>query len=265
MIDLPGKSFFSAVKQLAGHDGNRSWSVRDLFPRRTEREVGNEVLSYFSGVGGDEPPSPRPYIAPIADAGLRPFDAGRAESLLRRHKKTKSAVPGDPMPHLIQGFPAVFAPAVAEIFNEVNVTATWPAAWKREYLTIIPKSPRQSCLSECRNISCTAYLSKVLEGVLLEKLRQELQPDPDQFGGEKGCGAEHMMVEIWDKILRVMDEGDQAACLLGIDFEKAFNRMDHGHCLRQLKTLGSSDSSLALVSSFLSNRSMTIILNGVNC
>ena len=265
LIDLPGRNYYSAVKQLAGCDGSRSWSVLDMFPGQTELEIGTKILDYFSGVGGDEPPSPRPPVAPVDDAGLGPFDAGRAEDLLRRHKKTRSVVEGDPMPHLIQKFPGVFAPAVAAIFNRVNATASWPTAWKREYLTIIPKSPRPNNLSECRNISCTAYLIKVLEGVLLEKLRRELQPDPDQFGGEKKCGPEHMMVEIWDKILSAMDDGDQAACLLGIDFEKAFNRMDHGHCLRQLKALGASDSSLALVSSFLSNQSMTITLNGVNC
>lgn len=72
-----------------------------------------------------------------------------------------------------------------------------------------------------------------------------------------------MMVELWDKILHVITGGDQAAYLLGIYFEKAFNRMDHGHCLRQLKLMGASDSSLALVASVLADRSMTINLSRV--
>ena len=31
-----------------------------------------------------------------------------------------------------------------------------------------------------------------------------------------------MIVEIWDRILQSLDNGDNAACLLGLDFEKAF-------------------------------------------
>ena len=227
ILNLPSKSYYAAVRQLAGHDTKKSWSVLDLFPGVDVEVAGREVLDYFAGVGGDEAPSELPGVPLVMDAGLGAFDSARVEALLRRHKKTTSTVEGDPMPHLIQKYPADFAGPVAAIFNEINSTATWPTAWKKEYLTIIPKTPRPGSLAECRNISCTSFLSKVLEGVLLEKLRQELVPEPDQFGGAKGCGAEHMMFELWDRILRVLDEGDQAACLLGIDFEKVFNRMDH--------------------------------------
>ena len=51
----------------------------------------------------------------------------------------------------------------------------------------------------------------------------ELPSDRNQYGGEKGCGAKHMVVEIWDQILRTLDNGDHTACLLGVEFEKAFN------------------------------------------
>ena len=265
ILHLPSKSYYAAVKQLSGPDTKKAWSVTELFPGSADSEVGKYVLDYFAGVGGDVAPSPLPVIPRPRDAGLGDFDEARALELYQKHKKTTSTVPGDPMPHLVQKFLSHFAVPVAAIFNEVNRTSTWPSTWKKEYLTIIPKTPRPGSLSECRNISCTSYLSKVLEGVILEKLCRELSPDPDQFGGLKGCGAEHMMVELWDRILRVMDDGDQAACLLGIDFEKAFNRMDHGHCLRQLRALGASDESLALVASFLSGRIMTININGVNC
>ena len=61
-----------------------------------------------------------------------------------------------------------------------------------------------------------------------------------------------------------MDNGDKATCLLGVDFEKAFNRMDQGHCLRQLKRLGASDKSLRLAASFLKGRTMSNSINGTS-
>lgn len=155
--------------------------------------------------------------------------------LLRKQKKATSTVEDNPMPHLVQQFPECFAASVVMIFSEVNKTSRWPLKWKREHLTIIPKVPNPADLSEYRNISCTPYPSKVLKNVLLEKLRQELAPDSSQYGGIKGCGAKHMVVDIWDKVLEAMDKGDKVACLLGVDFKKAFNRMDHSHCLQQLR------------------------------
>ena len=267
MLLDPGKSYYRAVKQLGCPGSKKEWSVRDLFPGESAEVAGNEILDYFSKVGGEgQPPIIPPQSDPVpANAGLGHFDVPRVAELLKDHKKVRSTVDGDPMPHLVKMYPELFTVPVATIFNAVNSTGRWPVKWKKEHITVIPKNPKPDGLRECRNISCTPYLSKVLEGVLLKKLRQELSPDDHQFGGEKGCGAEHMIVEIWDKILEAMDNGDNAACLLGLDFEKAFNRMDHSHCISQLKALGASEESILLVRSFLDGRKMSVTVDGVHC
>ena len=128
-------------------------------------------------------------------------------------------------------------PPVADIFNKVNRSSEWPTTWKREHLTVIPKVANPGSLGECRNISCTSVFSKVLENQLLAKLRAELDPDNEQYGGIKGCGAEHLLIDLWEEVLSSMEVGKCAGVLLGVDFEKAFNQMDHV-CLRQLKRLG---------------------------
>ena len=175
--------------------------------------MGSIILDYFSSVGGNDPPSAWPHIPPDGGGGMGDFTRPVAEKLLKSHKRVKSKVDGDPLPHLVHKFPDLFAAPVATIFDRINRTTKWPSSWKREHLTIIPKNPRPGDLSECRNISCTALMSKVLEGVLLEKLRSELRYDPAQYGGAKGCGAEHMIMELWDKILDVMDNGDKESTL----------------------------------------------------
>ena len=105
-------------------------------------------------------------------------------------------------------------------------------------------------------------LLTVLEGVVLRQLRAELLPDPAQYGGSPGCGAEHMLVEIWEKVLSSMEGGKSAAVLLGVDYEKAFNRMEHSVCIAKLRALGASVGSVALVRAFLEQRGMTITLDG---
>ena len=95
---------------------------------------------------------------------------------------------------------------------------------------------------------------------MLEKLRGELIPDPSQYGGRPKCGAEHMLVDMWEKIMGSLEGGKSAAVLLGVDYEKAFNRMEHDVCLEQLRLLGASEGSMAMVRAFLENRTMTITM-----
>lgn len=73
-------------------------------------------------------------------------------------------------------------------------------------------------MSKCRNISCTSIFSKILEGVVIGWLREELIPDPAQCGGAPKCGAEHMLIDIWDRTLAAMEGGKRVAVLLGVDY-----------------------------------------------
>ena len=74
-------------------------------------------------------------------------------------------------------------------------------------------------LAECRNISCTSAFSKILEGVVMLRLRDE--EDRSQYGGKPKCGAEHMLIDIWEKVTGAMDGGQNAAVLLGVDSRKS--------------------------------------------
>ena len=97
---------------------------------------------------------------------------------------------------------------------------------------------------------------------MLRQLRSELLPDSAQYGETPKCGAEHMLVDIWEGVLGAMEGGKSAAVLLGVDYEKAFNRMEHSVCLDKLRNLGASEGSISIVRAFLENRSMTITIDG---
>ena len=196
---------------------------------------------------------------PRVPAGLD-FMPEQVLKRLKNLKKKNSHVEGDPLPDLVRKMPELFASPVTAIFNKASASAEWPTSWKAEHITVIPKVKCPLSLAKTRNISCTALLSKVLEGALLEQLRRELAPNPNQYGGLKACGAEHMLVNVWDASLRAMDNGKDAVVLLGVDFQKAFNRMEYTACLGQLERLGASQGSLAMVHSFLKGRKMKLRL-----
>ena len=205
-------------------------------------------------------PSPVPGLHQDECMGsaLDVFTLEKTTQLLKESKKTEFRVVGDPLPHLIRRFPEAFAEPVSAINNGVNRWEKWPVSWKTEHLTIIPKVPNPGSLAECRNISCTSAFSKILEGVIMLRLRDELTKDRSQYGGKPKCGAEHMLIDIWEKVTEAMDGGQSAAVLLGVDYEKAFNWMEHAVCLERLRQLGASEGSVALVKAFLRDRSMMI-------
>ena len=64
--------------------------------------------------------------------------------------------------------------------------------------------------------------------------------------------------QTWDEILTGLEDGRACVALTSIDFEKAFNRMEHGACLRALREHGASNMSMKFVRSFLEKRRMTV-------
>ena len=250
-------AFHSAVKSLSCKEKPPQWNLMDLFPGRTEEEAGEETSTFFTAITDTFTPLlPEPSAPPEA-LRRRPVTVDQVREKLRAAKKPNSSVKGDVLPRVMKRYYSKFAIPATKIYNAIFRSASWPSAWKEETTVVIPKVPVPGSLAECRNISCTPFLSKVLESILLEDLRRELTPDPTQYGGLKNCSVNHLLVDLFDRVLGSLDQGNPVV-LLGIDYEKAFNRLDHKECLRQLKKLGASPQSTELVRSFLTGRCMRV-------
>ena len=74
-------------------------------------------------------------------------------------------------------------------------------------------------------------ISKIYESYVLNWAMDESKVKTNQFGGVKGCGAAHMMVEIWDDVLAGLEDCRAASVLTSVDYSKAFNRISFQHCL----------------------------------
>ena len=248
------RAYFSAVKRLSSRIKPDDWSIMSLFPGETPDQVGEKTAEYFTKITDQfDPLTPSQMTGPTR----RDLSLEEVETWLRKAKKPNSSVPGDVLPRLMKKHHKLMAAPVRDIFNAVFRSNQWPSEWKVETTVVIPKAGKPDSLAGCRNISCTPFLSKVLESILLEDIKSEIEADPEQYGGIKGCSVNHLLTDLMEDILAPLDEGHPAV-LLGIDYEKAFNRMDHRECLRQLRALGASGPSLALVRSFLTERSMRV-------
>lgn len=249
------KQYFAAVKALGTAAKNNEWKLTDLFPGKDDQQAGEEAAAYFTRITDLFPPlqdvdsMPEERRAPVTETCVA--------KKLKDAKKPNSTVAGDLLPRVVRAHHAWLVRPVTRIFNAIFESGRWPLTWKTETTVIIPKVPTPDTLADCRNISCTPFLSKVLESILLEDLRSEIPPDEAQYGGIKASSVDHLLVDLMDKVLEPLETG-RPSLVIGIDFEKAFNRLDHAHCLSELGRLGASKPSLALTRSFLTGRSMRV-------
>ena len=74
----------------------------------------------------------------------------------------------------------------------------------------------------------------------------------------KGCSVSHLLADLWDEILWNLEDDRAATTLTAIDYSKAFNRLSFQHCLKAFSKKGASSSTIALLATFLSNRTMSV-------
>ena len=249
------RAYHAAINLLKEKAPLPRWSPNALFPDKSDQEVAEECASFFNAISSEfrqiEEPSPPPakLLAPTVHQVARK---------LKSIRKTKTLVPGDIDARVVNYNYDLLAVPLAIIFDKVYSSCSWPSKWSTETVTIIPKNNAPDSLGETRNISCTPLFSKLLETFLLDSLKQCVRLNGTQFGGIKGVGVDHFLVETWDEILRAVDTGGKAVNLMSIDFQKAFNRMDHATCLQRLRHKGAPEHLVQLVGAFLYGRTMTV-------
>ena len=151
------KAYYNAVRQVSTCERPPEWCLMDMFPGNSPQEVGDLTAQYFTKISsGFEPLRPSLTTAPAR----RPISQVEVVEYLKNAKKPNSSVEGDLRPCLVRAHYTKIVQPVTNIFNSIFRDAQWPAAWKEETTVIIPKTNNPSDLSECRNISCTNFLSK---------------------------------------------------------------------------------------------------------
>ena len=249
---------YRAIQNLRSHDKPKTWDIKSLNPKLSDEELSEELAEFFNSISSEFEPLtnhdlPEPDNQPMD--WLQPHEVS---SRLKGFKKPRSMVDGDIYPPLINDCHDLLAVPLTKIYNLIKARAIWPRKWKKETVTVIPKSETATEYGECRNLSCTPLFSKVMESFLMDAMNKEVKIDQSQYGGLKGCGAEHMLIEAWDKIINILEDNRASVNLISMDFAKAFNRMCHRECLRALERKGASNSTIRLTAAFLTGRTMQV-------
>ena len=150
------------------------------------------------------------------------------------------------------------------ILNFSLSTGTYPRLWKHSIVIPIPKQSGSSPLNSLRPISLIPFLSKVFEKLCFDQLCQyfnQIRAIPKfQSGFRSGHSSTTALLHLSNLVLQAMDRRN-IACIVSLDFSKAFDTLDHRLLVAVLYGFGIKDTALSWLSSYLSDRSQEVMVS----
>ena len=193
-----------------------------------------------------------PSIYPI----ITDFDLSdsRISSVCEKLDVTKSRGIDSLPPILFRNCPSI-RHSLYQNFYKMKQTAKFPDQWKRSHLSPIHKKGNKSLVKNYRPVSLLSVPSKIFERCLFDSLYVHYEPflHQSQYGFRRKRSCILQLIEYMDIIYEAFDNGKQLDVIY-TDFEKAFDRVDHGLLMRKLHLTGVRGKLLSLISSYLSSR-----------
>lgn len=158
------------------------------------------------------------------------------------------------------------APHLSRLFEASFARKAVPLNWKYAHVVPIPKKGDRSIVGNYRPIAITSVLSKLMESIINSRIVQHLECHklisdrqygfrPKRSTGDLLC----YLQQIWLNSLNNFGECNVVA----LDIAKAFDKVWHKALLNKLPSYGISELVIAWISDFLSDRSISVRLDGV--
>ena len=94
---------------------------------------------------------------------------------------------------------------------------------------------------------------------------QDIAPkeDASQYGNQKGTSTEHLMVNLMDKLLRLLDNNNTCSAVIAslVDWTSAFDKQDPTLGIKKFIKMGVRPSITPLLGSYLTDRQMQVRYN----
>ena len=191
------------------------------------------------------------------------------EEAVMRHLKginTKKAPgPDDVSPHLLRRCAAQLTRPLTFIFRHCLQHGVWPSLWKEARVTPVHKKSLRSEPGNYRPISLLSVVSKIFERIIGEQLTAYLEEhhllSPRQYGFRKGRSTSDLLLLLSKSWHDSLDSG-RPSLVIALDIAGAFDCVWHKGLMAKLQQLGITGDLLGLLSSYLTDRSLRVVVNG---
>ena len=221
---------------------------------------------FSSNSSVDDSNAAAPETLPLTNPMSSPIISVRkVRRVLKSLKTDKAYGPDGIPPWFLKEFADELAPVFCRLFRLILSTGVYPTSWKHTLVQPVPKKGDQSNPSNYRPIALTSTISKVFETLLnlhfLKHLESHVLLSDHQYGFRKARSTGDLLAyltHLWSSSLRNFGE----TYVVGLDISKAFDRVWHKALLSKLPSYGFTPSLCNLISSFLSDRSISVVVDG---
>ena len=270
-------SSYAAIRRLGARPGDPEPSAMFTLQSHadknlTARQSADIIADHFSSISQEYqpisianfPPKMRTDLAHPNMSVVPCLTECEVYRKICRSKKPNSHVPGDLPKRIVKEFSCELTTPITIVYNSILKTLKYPRQWVQEHQVPIPKVYPPSSEDELRNISKTAYFSKVFESFLADWLMPIVEPclDPCQYG-LKGSSVTHYLFKLLKFIHQYLDLKQPHAVVVAlIDLNKAFNRISHEMVVQDFYDMKVPPWLLLILISYLTERTMILTYNG---
>ena len=239
--------------------------VLDLITDAVQRAslLGKEFRSAFT----HEDTSHIPSLGPRTSSTITPIhvEVAGVQKLLNRLKPNKACGPDKIPNRVLKEMAPVLAPPLTALYNKSLEEGTVPAEWRHALVTPVYRKGDKHSPSNYRPISLTVVCCKLLEHIVCNHVLTHLEENnlltTLQHGFRRGHSCDTQLLLTYDDLIRSFDKTLQTDMAI-LDFSRAFDTVPHRRLISKLTSYGVKGQVLTWIDSFLSDRKMTVVVDG---
>jgi len=216
---------------------------------KDREEILKICTNFYEKLYSSSIPTPKDIIKESCDLEEPPpITIKEVENALKKMKHNKAPGPDGITTDLIRIGGTPVTEFLTKIFNKIMTTKQIPKEWKEAKMIIIFKKGDPKDIKNYRPISLLAHTYKIFTRILqnrMEKVLDENQPR-EQAGFRKGYSTvDH--IHTLSQILEKANEYNIPLSVGFIDYEKAFDSIEHFAIFEALRNMGISETYIKII------------------
>ena len=156
-------------------------------------------------------------------------------------------------------------PVLTKLFQLLLNNHCVPKSWKISDIVPVPKKPQATELNDFRPVALTSILGKCMERVIVNHLSSSLNEhfDPLQFAYKRGRGTGDATLTLMNTVSKHIQQPNNYARLLFIDFSSTFNCMQKHILVKRLCDINTNSFLVQWIKEFLTDRPQRVVFSGI--
>lgn len=216
----------------------------------------NYITELFEDNRTELPPEPNnPVSIPITE--------NEVTKAITQLKDGKSPGPDNTYSELLKLFDVEGVKRITKIFNNVYSTGKIPKQWLKSTFILLPKKPSAKYCCDYRTISLMSHLLKLFLKIIHQRIVKicEENISRTQFGFRNAVGTREALFSVQVLVQRCRDfDCDVHTCF--IDYQKAFDNVQHDKLMEILKNIGLEDNDRRIIGNLYWNQTASLRIQG---